>query len=421
MILPKHNRPLHFVMLMMLVMPLYAYGVRAQWHINSNLQRVDQNAYIEYTKGLAEDIHYLGDRNRMPLYPFLQSLHYQSGEQDRILFEKGKLLNVVLATVLVVMVAGWFWRYLSPSNAIFAILLNTLFVFAYIAPYFQTEVLFLGLFFACFLLMIRLLTQPNVGLGLFTGGLLGLAHLTKASVSLLLGAFILTMLCQIVVERHQIPQRLGVVMAVVLMFLGVIYPYIRQSKTHYGSYFYNVNTTFYLWYDSWEEVEQGTKAAGDREHYPDLPADQIPSFRHYIQEHSPIEMIERLLGGIGKTFYLHVFRSYGYAQYILLYVVGLAWVAVRHRRQTQQFILAHRWLALFVAVTFGVYVAAFGWYLPISTGRRFLLTLWLPALWIMCWLGEQYAPFRKWQFILVGLLIVDILFLWHVKIATFMA
>lgn len=62
-------------------------------------------------------------------------------------------------------------------------------------------------------------------------------------------------------------------------FLVVVFPYIRTSKERFGRYFYNVNSTFYMWYDSWDEAERGTKAHGDRDGWPNMPADQIPSFR----------------------------------------------------------------------------------------------------------------------------------------------
>ena len=66
-------------------------------------------------------------------------------------------------------------------------------------------------------------------------------------------------------------------MLIVFTFLAVEYPHISNSKRIYGHYFYNVNSTFYIWYDSWDDVMQGTRVHGDRVGWPDMPEDQIPS------------------------------------------------------------------------------------------------------------------------------------------------
>jgi hypothetical protein len=44
---------------------------------------------------------------------------------------------------------------------------------------------------------------------------------------------------------------------------------------------------------------------------------------------------------------------------------------------------------LLVLVTFTLYVLATGWYLPTGPGHRFIMTLYLPLLWMLAQGGEQ--------------------------------
>jgi hypothetical protein len=118
----------------------------------------------------------------------------------------------------------------------------------------QPELLYYFLSFSAFVLMLRLLVVPSWKLGLAAGALLGLAHLTKASVLPALLLFAVIVFAKTVYELLQ--RRRGdaasnalALASALLAFLVVVFPYIRESKQVYGQYFYNVNSTFYIWYD----------------------------------------------------------------------------------------------------------------------------------------------------------------------------
>ena len=104
---------------------------------------------------------------------------------------------------------------------------------------------------------------------------------------------------------------------VLFLFIVVITPQIVANKRTFGRYFYNVNTTFYIWYDSWEDVKLGTRAHGDREGWPKMAPDQIPSAGKYWREHTAEEIYWRWIVGILKYFILAV-TSYGWFRYVLL-------------------------------------------------------------------------------------------------------
>ncbi|MCE7984836.1 MAG: hypothetical protein DYG89_26995 [Caldilinea sp. CFX5] len=131
-----------------------------------------------------------------------------------------------------------------------------------------------------------------------TGVVAGIAHLTKASILPGLALFLAfaglrwgwtALQCRNPAQGG-LPQRLLSHLLPVLLvgvcFLLTVYPYISTSKRVFGHYFYNVNSTFYMWYDSWEEAKQGTRAHGARVGWPDMPPEEIPSLRKYLREHT---------------------------------------------------------------------------------------------------------------------------------------
>ena len=131
----------------------------------------------------------------MPVYPFLQSLFYDTDMTDEQFFTEGKyrnlLLSVVLLTVIGVILANSF----GLSHSVILTLITTFTVFMFKAGYFQTEVLFYFLSIVCFLLFWHLLRNPSQWrLAVHTGVVVGITHLTKASILPALLLFLLVRL-----------------------------------------------------------------------------------------------------------------------------------------------------------------------------------------------------------------------------------
>jgi hypothetical protein len=225
----------------------------------------------------------------------------------------------------------------------------------------------------------------------------GIAHLTKASI---LPALLLAASCVLLRgalglrHRHNAAEpdsaptagargllaHIGCVVVLWGCFLVVVFPYIRTSKERFGLYFYNVNSTFYMWYDSWDEAKQGTRAHGDRVGWPDMPADQIPSFQKYVREHTLLSMGGRFARGL-RDLAGRVRRSYGYAEFLAAYVIAAVLLFGQNFRKTRS-ILSRTSPSdlLFVLGYFSGYLLLFAWYTPIAAGDRFVLSLFLPAL-----------------------------------------
>ena len=175
----------------------------------------------------------------------------------------------------------------------------------------------------------------------------------------------------------------------ILVFLVLLSPYFLESKARYGSYFYNVNTTFYVWYDSWAEAKAGTKAAGDAIGYPDLPPEQIPSLQKHLLERGFGPMIIRLFDGSKLILKLACSGeksryAYGYCSQISLGILAIAMsLPILLRSKPWRHHLDHAHVVWYISLLLVVYAIATAWYMPIvgNSGVRIILNLFIPLLW----------------------------------------
>ena len=375
---------------------LYVNGANQQSHqVNTDMQRMDQSAYMAYAKLLAESNYtYVGDRNRMPLYPLLQSLLFEPGLSDEDFFARGKQFNIVLSMGLLLGLFFILQKYLPFMGAINLILITTFTVFIFKAAFFQVELLFYFLNFCCFLLMNKMLHQPKWQWGVLTGVMLGVAHLTKASVMVGLVLFLAVAVLQegyrfyqqqrssdtdTLRTKKQTFMNLVSIACVATMFLVTVSHYISNSKRVYGSYFYNVNSTFYIWYDSWEEAKKGTRAHGDRVGWPDMPAESIPSPSKYLREHNAQQIAERFLNGLSEVAETAM-DSYGYFRYFFTYLMFCLYLMITNHQLAGGFLRQYAFLFLFNLIYFPVYLLLYAWYTPINSGNRFTLAQFLPLM-----------------------------------------
>jgi hypothetical protein len=134
----------------------------------------DQGAYLAYAQQMSESNYaVIGDRNRMPIFPFLLSLIYRAGESEAQFLTRAQAFNVNLSIVLLLGIFFIFRRFFPPLYAV-ALLAATAFgVFLYRAPIAQTEVLFYSLSFCAFVLFWRTLVAPRWWLAILCGLTMG--------------------------------------------------------------------------------------------------------------------------------------------------------------------------------------------------------------------------------------------------------
>ena len=387
--------PLSFALAAIVALALYFHIARIQNEKNNDLNQSDQGAYIEFAISSYETRwQETGGRARMPLFPWIMALFYSPGMTEDAFFEIGKVLNTTMSGWIVCLLAAVFVRRFSLIYAIYASFCIAFLVFVLKSPYFQGEILLYGFFSAAFICAIDTLLKPSGWKGgLVVGILLALAHFAKAVGLLFLLLYFAAQCLQFVINyaTRKLPSppisqylRSTLVPAVVcaFAFLALLSPYLNESHQRYGLHFYNVSTTFYMWYDSWGEAKEGTKAAGDREGWPDLPPEEIPSMRKYLQEHTLSQIADRFVLGASKLFgrsctITKYPYEYGHCSQMLLGLLSLA-VALPFLlwRCSRRKLLEHVGLACFVVGLLLLYTASAVWYAALgAAGPRALLTL----------------------------------------------
>ncbi|MEP6686672.1 MAG: hypothetical protein ABJB22_07840, partial [Verrucomicrobiota bacterium] len=343
----------------------------------------DQGAYLQYARQMHET-HYAvtGGRNQMPVYPFLLSLLYRPGFTESEFLARAQVFNVCLSAVILLLLLILYRRHFPAYYGAALVVATAFAVFLIRAPCARAELLFYFLSFCLFLSFWKMLVAPDIPLAVWTGALAGLAHLTKASVlpALLIftGAFALKVIREYRLSRVPAVGRGAVLLALVLAtFLAIVFPYLQTSKRVFGHYFYNVNSTFYMWCDSWPEAKALTGAHGDRIGWPTLPPDQIPSEGKYWRDHSFLQIAGRLSHGVLKLV-THNARVDGYYKYIALLTGTAAVLAIRKRVRFGELLRSRIPLAVFLGLFFVGYFMLYAWYVPILVDSRFVLALFLP-------------------------------------------
>ncbi len=395
---PRNVRAGLLIVALLGLAALYVDGaLRQAGAMNMTLENTDQGSYLEYIVNLRQTRYaYIGGRNQMPLYAFLQSLVYDPKATADEAFARGKAFNLALSVILL---GALFvlWRRRFPLIQALALLLVTAFtVFIFKAAYIQVELFYYALALGAFLLFCRLLEAPSWPLALITGVWVGLTHLAKAAVLPGLGLFLGVGLLRagwltLRAGRGEgsaarvAVRELGILGVVVVAFLVTVSPYLITSKRVFGHAFYNVNSTFYMWYDKWPQAMHGTIPAGDRVGWPSVPPDQVPSAAKYLREHTAEQIATRIGDGLGFLFGGAV-KSYGYWKYVLFYSAVAMVVLGLHWRWGVGLLRRHPLVALFVVGYFVGYAVLYAWYVPIARGNRLVLALFLPFMFAVGWL-----------------------------------
>jgi hypothetical protein len=380
------------------------YGLEAHARravIVTPANRGDQAAYLAYAQRMHDSAYtVVGERNRMPVFPFLLSLIYQPGLSEAQFLARAQSFNINLSILILLLLFLIFRKFFSTFYAL-ALLSATAFgVFIYRSGLAQTEVLFYFISFCSFLLLARMLSAPRWSLAILGGAMTALAHLTKASVLPAFGIWAVVFLGQSFWVAHnqpktrlfEISRRLGMLVLAIATFAAVVFPYIRTSKQMFGSYFYNVNSTFYMWCDSWPEAVAFTAMYHESARGRDLPPDRVPSPKKYWREHSGAQIAYRLGHGL-KTLATRSVKATGYYKFVLLFVLTVAVLASRQRQRARRLIAENAFAAIFCFLFFFCYVLLYAWYDAIVTDSRFILSLFLPFVFatsvVLLGLGED--------------------------------
>ncbi len=356
-------------------------------NVNTDTLRSDQQVYINFAKKVyGSNFSYTGDRNQTPLYPFIQALFYRSELTDQEFFTQGKLRNISLSIVLLGGLFFIFRRYFSMHRLLILTLIVAFSIFIFKSPYFTVENLYYFLSFVAFWGMASMLISPSIRVGIFTGIVVALAHYAKAMIlpalAIFCCIFIVKELWMTFVSKQF--QRIHFqnwisLAALVLSYLVILSPYLKESKEIYGRYFYNQNSTFFIWYDDFTTARADSEEFGYGKHWPDIPPDKRPCLQNYIRDHSLQDVVNRFECGIQAQFH-YAANPYNGISYPLLYGFVLIGAMIANFQSSWRAIVKYRFVVSFVALFFIAYILVFAWYTPIAGGPRFIGCLLIPFM-----------------------------------------
>ena len=111
----KINLSAKHILFIFAALTLYIGGASYQgFVVNIDMHKIDQSAYMNYAKKMKiTNYKYNGDRNRMPVFPFLMSLVYFPNLSDEEFFLRGKAFNILLSIILLFFIFFIVQRYFT--------------------------------------------------------------------------------------------------------------------------------------------------------------------------------------------------------------------------------------------------------------------------------------------------------------------
>ena len=369
-------------MIIFLVIYIWGMFIQEKRGLRSSIYGMDQGSFMNYARNLkSTDYNFPYERARMPLYPTLLTFFFEEPISDEALAKIGRRLSMIIALIMLGIIFFIFTRHAGLFDSFVAASVIAFTAFVYKAPYVKPAPLVYGMGFLSFYLMVRLLLKPSYGTALMFGLCSGVSYWTKASE---LGSFyiylmIFALLCgqlllkRLFCDRNNLEKNKKItallkkyilcISLYLICFFSVIFPYILDNKRIFGRYFYNVNSTLYIWYTSWQDVKRGTgqfweDVSADKTSWPGssverwewprlmgmfidknfsagkvdrwgwpthVSADKMPTMKNYLANEDKEKIIKRPFIGMGRYFLMMLgvsvfgYRGYGYFYFVLLY------------------------------------------------------------------------------------------------------
>ena len=368
-----------------------------------------------------------------PLWPWIaarlatEEHEYNSSQvtpQDRLLFVKGKWLNVIIVMVFLWSLGLVMARTFRPAAAMTVLLLGGLGALVPRAVYFQPETLYFILFFLTWVCAVKLLMKNDILLHALFGLLGGMAYLAKTSVEpLVLGWFVvagLRFLGGFFQKEDPLDERMWngrnhFIGLIVFAFawLAVTAPRYMAAEERWGDARFSYPGAW-MWMENYDDCYRWMGNHGNKAALEAIPPAKRPGLMNYYQTHGIEAMKERLVKGTtekvtrwlspkivkppkssspfsGWRVLLDRRGIYlGSVAAITLALTLLVWSRRKSADRVGLRLPSGSWAAiLFTGGTVLGYALLYGWYDPIGRGERFMLALYLPLVFCLIWASER--------------------------------
>ena len=398
--------------ILFLIIEIFAFFTISLMIINeiSPINKYDENAYLEHVRTilLSDNYWYLGDRNRMPIFNYFLALFYDLNLSELQNYYNLKNANLALTSVLSFLfflkINKQFKNKFIFINLSFLVLIIP--VFALIHQLLVESIFFLGF---CLMLIyfeqfyLNPSNQNAVKLGV-AGAFAYLLKYTGLTVFFAISVF--TIIFGLLNYKKIYIKKFIIVF---LTFFILVSPYLYENYSNFNKHmFYNVNSEFYFWADSWEEIVDGVRANNDRIGWPTMEDDELPSLKKYASEHSLSDVFERFLYGfksIGQDYFS--LNKLGSHITIVTSSVIVMSLYLANKGKTY-YLLKLNYFDFITILTSGfiIFASAFNSY--ISTGLRYTLPIGIP-LFLMVFLKlDKISNNINRNFILGNLVVLNI-------------
>lgn len=360
----------------------------------SPVSKYDENAYLDHVRTilLSENYWYLGDRNRMPIFNYFLSLFYELNLSELKNYYNLKIANLALTSFLSML----FFLKLNKKFQNKFIFINLSF-FVLVIPIFALvhQLLVESIFFISFCLMLvyfdQFYNEPSsqnaIKLG-FAGAFCYLLKYTGLTVFFAISLF--TVIFGLLNKKTIYIKRFIIVF---FTFFILVSPYLYENYTNFNNHiFYNVNSEFYFWADSWEEIVDGVRANNDRVGWPTMEESELPSFEKYVSEHSFSDVYNRFLFGF-KSIGVDYFNLSKLGSHITIISISVLMMSIYLAYKGRVFnVLKLSYFDLITILTSGFIILASAFNSYISTGLRYTLPIAIPLfLMVFLKLDKVYA------------------------------
>lgn len=347
----------------------------------------DELAYINHVETIhsSQNNWYLGDRNRMPLFNYLLYIFYSNNFNENMQYKVYQFANIFYTLILTFIYSLKIRsKFVSKINY-YSCLIFTFFIpiISYIHDVVVEPMFYITYGIFC-VYAYELILNPKLTNYLKFGIISVILYLLKATgLNLFISSIVFFGFSSHFKHKQKIKEIVKNSLLTFTLFCMLCSPYLVENYFKFnGHIFYNVNTTFYVWYDSWDEVENGTKLYGDRVGWPIMNEEEIPSLKNYLNQHSLSEIIMRFFMGF-KSIFIYYFSITKFTGTITMSIFLLfCWLMYLIKKSKINFINNIYFFSYIIYNSILLLIGA-SWYSFIAPIPRFTILIFVPIYFII--------------------------------------